>query len=132
MEFLAGGVVLALLALGMGVLVRRMLGGVWRLLCGRLLRPGPDRPALRLTRSRALARSESRRAATLAQEVARLRVEVRLARQAGPEPRFQRAKREFARRFHPDRVAPRASDRGVRIALFREFWAVLRGIERDR
>ncbi len=132
MATLLGGLVLALLLLGLGLLIRRMLRAAWAF-AQRLRRPhwrGFTLPALRLSRSRAFARAESERAARLAEEVARLRVELRLARQAPAEPRFQRAKREFARRFHPDRLPPRCPDRRLRIAMFQEYWAVLRGIER--
>ncbi|MDO9499753.1 hypothetical protein [Falsiroseomonas sp.] len=132
MATLLGGLVLACMLLGLGLLIRRMLRAAWALL-RRLRRPrwgGIAPPALRLSRSRAFARAEGERAARLAAEVARLRVELRLARQAPAEPRFQRAKREFARRFHPDRLPPRCPDRRVRIAIFQEYWAVLRGIER--
>ncbi|WP_439595290.1 hypothetical protein [Falsiroseomonas sp.] len=134
MEILAGGVVLALLVLGLGVLVRRLLRRLGMLLRGLLPQrpPGFQLRGLRLAHTRALVRSEQRRAAALAAEVARLRVELRLAQQGPAEPRFQRAKREFARRFHPDRLPPRSPERGVRIAIFREYWAVLRGIERSR
>lgn len=132
MGTLLGGLLLALLLLGLGLLIRRMLRAAWAFV-QRLRRPhwrGFTLPALRLSRSRAFARAESARAELLAAEVVRLRVELRLVRQAPAEPRFQRAKREFARRFHPDRLPPRSPDRRVRIAMFQEFWAVLRGIER--
>ena len=136
METLLGGLLLALLLLGLGRLIRRALraaSALLRSLWHRLRRPhwgGITLPALRLSRSRAFARAESERAARLAAEVARLKVELRLARSAPAEPRFQRAKREFARRFHPDRLPPRCPDRRLRIAMFQEYWAVLRGIER--
>ncbi|MBU8537690.1 hypothetical protein [Falsiroseomonas tokyonensis] len=136
MEILAGGVVLALLVLGLGMLVRRLLRRLAVLLRGLLTVParptGYQLRGLRLAHSRALVRSEQRRAEALAAEVMRLRVELRMAKQAPAEPRFQRAKREFARRFHPDRLPPRSPDRSIRIAIFREYWAVLRGIERSR
>ncbi len=45
---------------------------------------------------------------------------------------FQEAKREFARRFHPDRLPAGAPDRALRTAIFRDFWDVLRRIERRR
>ncbi|NKE47446.1 hypothetical protein HB662_21895 [Roseomonas frigidaquae] len=137
MATLVGGLVLALLLLGLGLLIRKALRGAWavlRSLWQRLQRPhrgGVTLRALRLSRSRAYARFEGERAALLAAEVARLRVELRLARIAPAEPRFQRAKREFARRFHPDRLPPRSPDRRIRVAMFQEYWAVLRGIERD-
>ncbi|NKC33683.1 hypothetical protein [Falsiroseomonas selenitidurans] len=120
------GLVMAALVLWLLHLLRRAVRAL-RGWAGLLRRPRLG--GLRLAYSRALARSESARAAALAAEVARLRVELRLAR--APEPRFQRAKREFARRFHPDRLPRRTPDRPLRIALFREYWAVLRRIERD-
>ncbi len=109
---------------------------------------------LRLRRMRAVMRAEAARATALAREVARLRAELRLARAerdeararlalAGrrgwpaarrqPRPdddRFQRAKREFARAFHPDRLSRGAPDRALRAAIFRDYWEALRRIER--
>lgn len=47
------------------------------------------------------------------------------------DARFQAAKRAFALRFHPDRsVGASPQERALRAALFREYWAVLRRIER--
>ncbi len=40
------------------------------------------------------------------------------------------AKRAFALRFHPDRLAAGGLERALRIAMFREYWAELRRIER--
>ncbi len=105
---------------------------------------------LRLRRMRAAARAEGERAAEAIAEVRRLRLELRrvraerdvaLARLAeAPRPRawfegteddrFQRAKRAFARRFHPDHAPGDAGERRLRARLFREFWQELRQIER--
>jgi hypothetical protein len=111
---------------------------------------------LRLTRLRALARHQDARAAAAAGELARLRAELRIAlaerdaaraelaqaaaarparrwpwrRPAGPDDRFQRAKRAFAMRFHPDRLSGNPAERAIRTMLFREHWAELRRIER--
>jgi hypothetical protein len=130
----------------------------WRLLCriGALLRAwprGPRRPGrrgaqlrgLRLRRSRAMLRAEGERSAKLTAEVRRLRAELALARaqrdaalarggaaQVPGHDLFQEAKREFARRFHPDRLPAGAPDRALRTAIFRDFWHVLRRIERRR
>lgn len=110
---------------------------------------------MRLTRSRALARSEGARAEALAAEVRLLRAELRLARAerdtaraelAGlgtvgrwpwrrrlpPDDRFLRAKREFALRFHPDRLPRGAADRKLRVAMFLDYWQALQRIERGR
>jgi hypothetical protein len=152
------GAVIALLLLLLGWWTWRML-----LMFGALLRRPWQRRArlparlrgLRLSRSRALARREARRegarAAAMAEELQRLRVELRIARAQRDDalaravradrqaPRrgagddlFQQAKREFARRFHPDRLPHGTRDRALRIALFRDYWEVLRRIERGR
>ncbi len=111
---------------------------------------------LRLSRSRAVARAEGERASALAEEVRRLRADLRLARAerdeargllalvtsdarsrmwrrrpAAPDQRFLLAKREFARRFHPDRLPQGARDRTLRAAIFTEFWTTLKRIERE-
>ena len=151
---------LAMLAGAMIALLLLLLGWwTWRMLLmfGALLRRPWQRRArlparlrgLRLSRSRALARREGARAAAMAQELQRLRVELRIVRAQRDDalaravradrqaPRrgagddlFQQAKREFARRFHPDRLPHGTRDRSLRIALFRDYWAVLRRIER--
>ncbi|MBU8545014.1 MULTISPECIES: hypothetical protein [Roseomonadaceae] len=126
MGYLAAGILLALMAWGLGRLVARLLHALTR------RRPLGRWRALRLARSKALVRSEQARAEALAAEVARLRLELRNARQApASEERFRRAKREFARRFHPDLLPRRSPERPLRIAIFREYWAVLRRIERE-
>ena len=124
-----------------------------------LLRRPRQRLALFLARlsrlkplpTRALARQEGPRAAALAEEVHRLRADLRIAlaerdlavalrmparrrialswRRARDE-RFQQAKQEFARLFHPDRLAPDDPERALRTAVFRDYWDVLRRIER--
>ena len=151
---------LAMLAGAMIALLLLLLGWwTWRMLLifGALLRRPWQRRArlparlrgLRLSRSRALARREGARAAAMAEELQRLRVELRIVRAqrddalaraeraARKAPRrragddlFQQAKREFARRFHPDRLPHGTRDRALRIALFRDYWEVLRRIER--
>ncbi len=126
MGYLAAGILLALLAWGLGRVVARLLRALTR------RRPLGRWRAARLARSKALVRSEQARAEALAAEVARLRQELRNARQApASEERFRRAKREFARRFHPDLLPRRSAERPLRIAIFREYWAVLRRIERE-
>ncbi|WP_237215538.1 hypothetical protein, partial [Falsiroseomonas oryziterrae] len=106
----------------------------------------------RLRRSRALARREGARSREATEEVRRLRAELRLVRaerdeaiarlgladaprgrwwlRRAPDDRFQRAKRAFALRFHPDRVPRDAPDRALRLAVFRDYWDALRRIER--
>lgn len=44
---------------------------------------------------------------------------------------FQRAKREFARMYHPDNVGGSSIERMVRAEIFKEFWAVLETIEKS-
>jgi hypothetical protein len=122
------GLLLALLLTGLWLLLR----AAWRGLRRRFTGPRLPPMALRLRRSRAAMRHEAERSATLAAEVARLRVALRLAERAPatPDDRFTRAKRAFALRFHPDRIIARGLERTVRVSLFREFWAELRRIER--
>jgi hypothetical protein len=150
------GCLLALLLVGLGTAFVRLVRGALGLL--RLpRRRGAALLArlrgLRLRRIRALARSERARAAAATEEVRRLRAELRLlraerdatlarmvaavtrpgsplGRQGRPDDRFQRAKRAFARRFHPDRLPPDAPDRRLRAALFREHWEELQRIGR--
>lgn len=129
------GVLLALLLVGLLALGMRLLRAARQALRRRPAVPRPLRlGALRLGRARALARAEGARAAALAQEVQRLRVELRLLRSgsAAADDRFRLAKREFARRFHPDTLPRSAPDRAIRGGIFREFWAVLKRIERGR
>lgn len=141
------GVLLALVLLLVGYAVMRMLrafAGLLRTL-GRP-RAGWRLRGLRLSRSRALAQAEGARATAMEAEVRRLRAELRLmraerdralsgnwerpARGTAPDDRFARAKREFAMRFHPDRLRSPALERSLRGAIFREYWGVLRRIER--
>ena len=129
------GVLLALLLVGLLALGMRLLRAARQMLRRRPAVPPRLRlSALRLGRARALARAEGARAAALADEVQRLRVELRLLRagSAAVDDRFLRAKREFARRFHPDKLPRGAPDRAIRSGIFREFWAVLKRIERGR
>ncbi|MFM2148387.1 MAG: hypothetical protein RLZZ187_693 [Pseudomonadota bacterium] len=131
------GVLLALLLVGLLALGMRLVRAGLRLFRRGQGQSVPRRLALRarrLGRARALARAEGARAAALAEEVQRLRVELRLLRAKGgaADDRFLRAKREFARRFHPDRLPRSAPDRALRTGIFREFWAVLKRIERGR
>lgn len=129
------GVLLALLLVGLLALGMRLLRAARQALRRRpAVRPRLRLSALRLGRARALARAEGARSAALADEVQRLRVELRLLRSgnAAADDRFRLAKREFARRFHPDKLPRGAPDRAIRGAIFREFWAVLKRIERGR
>lgn len=131
------GVLLALLLVGLLALGMRLVRAALQVLRrGRRFSVprGLALSALRLGRARALARAEGARSAALAEEVQRLRVELRLLRagSAAADDRFVRAKREFARRFHPDRLPRGAPDRAIRGGIFREFWAVLKRIERGR
>jgi len=131
------GVLLALLLVGLVALGMRLLRAALRVMRrgqGLSVPRGLALSALRLGRARALARAEGARSAALAEEVQRLRVELRLLRagSAAADDRFLRAKREFARRFHPDRLPRGAPDRAIRGGIFREFWAVLKRIERGR
>jgi hypothetical protein len=152
------GCLLAALLLWLGAVLLRLLRGVLGLLRMPRRRGAvllARLRGLRLRRSRALARTEGERAAAAEAELRRLRVELRLVRAerdealgrlsagdaarrsvwpwnraAAPDERFLRAKRAFAMRFHPDRLPRDATERAVRIALFREHWQELRRIER--
>jgi hypothetical protein len=154
---LAGCLVAALLVWMFATLLRLLRGVLGLLRMPR--RPGAVLLArlrgLRLRRSRALARAEGERAATAEAELRRVRTELRLARaerdealarlaasdaarrvilpwryRVAPDDRFLRAKRAFAMRFHPDRLPRDATERAVRIALFREHWQELQRIGR--
>ncbi|RAI57244.1 hypothetical protein [Roseicella frigidaeris] len=138
------GLLLALVLLGLGL-------SAWRLLRrgAALLRrlAAPARPAVaerrrawrrgrRLRVARAQARAQAARIAALTAELEASRRALRLARVAmarpgPPEPRFLRAKRAFARQFHPDRLRCAEPERGIRGAIFRQFWQELRRIERE-
>lgn len=131
------GVLLALLLVGLLALGMRLLRLALRMLRRERRFAVPyaiTRSGLRLGRARALARAEGARAAALAEEVQRLRVELRLLRSGSvaADDRFLLAKREFARRFHPDTLPRGAPDRAIRGGIFREFWSVLKRIERGR
>lgn len=130
---------------------------IWRLMCAvwRLLRQPRRRLAVIVARAGRLWPSRRRtpvgdsQQAQMAEEVARLKAELRVARaelavaQASQvrtplrlpwrrpvDDRFHEAKLAFARAFHPDRLAEDATDRAIRAAIFRDFWEVLRRIER--
>jgi hypothetical protein len=147
MHAMLAGAVLALLLFLAGRWAWRILRRLARWLHRPWPRALPSRlRGLRLSRSRARACREGARAAALMQEVERLRVELRIARaerdaalgrarrhllrRGGADILFQQAKRDFARRFYPDRLPPGARDRTLRVALFREYWEALRRIER--
>ena len=129
------GMILAGLVAGLCWLGWRVAMALRRLLPGpRLLRTAP----LRLARRRL--RHADDRAAALIAENRRLRLALRAARlplaqpplsEAPREARFAAAKRAFALRFHPDRINVRATERAIRIAMFKEHWAELRRIERQ-
>ena len=129
----------------------RALLGLLRAPWQRLALLGARLSRLKPVRTRALAREEGPKAAALAEEVSRLRADLRIAQAerdlavaiqaparraiALPWPRarderFQQAKQEFARLFHPDRLAPDDPERTLRTAIFRDYWRVLRRIER--
>ncbi|NOG69589.1 hypothetical protein [Roseicella sp. DB1501] len=147
------GILLALALLGLGLLaarlIRRFVALLRRLGGSRRRprrqgerhhgRPGPASPARlrgqRLRRARTRARAQAARIAALTAELERshraLRLaEAALARPGPPEGRFLRAKRAFALQFHPDRLRCAEPERGIRGAIFRQFWQELRRIER--
>ena len=154
MIFTLAGFALALLPVLAFYAAWRFLRAVFGLLRApwhRLALLGARLSRLKPARTRALAREEGPRAAALAEEVQRLRADLRIAqaerdlavalrapvrrRVALPwrrprDERFQQAKQEFARLFHPDRLAPDDPGRALRIAIFRDYWDVLRRIER--
>ncbi len=128
------GILLALLLAGLAWLLVRLLRRVREWLAG--WRPPPGR----LKVARALGRSQAARIAALTAELERSRLALRLAERElarlragrpGPDDRFLRAKRAFALRFHPDRVWASGTERALRRAIFQEFWAELRRIERE-
>lgn len=133
------GILLALVIAGLawglvrlGRWVRDLVRHPWR-------RPVPRLRAYRLRASRRLARSQSERIAALTEELEVLRLRLRQAERAREkgmpasrwEERFQRAKRLFALRFHPDRLRTASRlERNLRTAMFREYWSELQRIER--
>lgn len=128
------GILIALLLVGLGWALRRLLHGLRDWLAG--WRPLPGR----LKVARALGRSQAARIAALTAELERSRLALRLAERElarlragrpGPDDRFLRAKRAFALRFHPDRAGIPRGERAIRRAIFQEFWAELRRIERS-
>ncbi|MBV1797994.1 hypothetical protein [Siccirubricoccus sp. G192] len=135
------GILLALLLAGLASLGLRLLRALRRRLAW-LRRGGTPRCEAwrrtgRLGTARALGRSQAARIALLTAELERTRLALRLAeadRRRGNEAmandRFRRAKRAFALRFHPDRFAASGPERALRRAIFQEFWAELRRIER--
>jgi hypothetical protein len=125
------GILLALMLLWLGLLVRRG----WRAM-RRYLGPVAGRP-LRLSRS--IRRHQAERLETLGAELARTRRLLRTVERerdalragaAGPQSRFQRAKRAFALHFHPDRLRTHPEGR-IRRRIFQEFWPILQRIERS-
>jgi hypothetical protein len=142
------GVLVALLLVLIACALRRALQALAGLLRTARRPHGLRRlRGLRLSCSRALARAEGVRAAAMEAELRRLRTELRLLRaerdralarasagpsRRAPDDRFVRAKREFALRFHPDRLRVAAAERRLRSAIFSEYWDVLCRIERNR
>lgn len=129
------GVVLALVVAALGWALWRLARALRALLPAR--RPLKGAP-LRIARLR-LRRADAR-AGAQAEEIRRLRLALRQARQErdalrartapGARDRFTEAKRAFALRFHPDRLVGTGLERALRGAMFREYWAELRRIER--
>ena len=130
------GILLAGVILGLGWLLWRLGCLIRSLLPARApLKAAP----LRLARRRL--RHADSRAASMQEEIRRLRVALRHAEyerdrlKAAPQKptrdRFAEAKRAFALRFHPDRITAAALERAIRISIFREYWAELRRIERS-
>lgn len=146
------GTLIAILPVLVAYAIWRLVRALWRLLAQprrrfRVLVARAGR--LRLRRPRRPAAEDGPRAEALAAEVARLTTELRLARaqlavaeaaidrpalrlpwRRPADDRFHQAKLAFARAFHPDRLAEDAEDRAIRAAIFRDFWEVLRRIER--
>ncbi len=146
------GTLIAILPVLVAYAIWRLLRAIWR-----LLRRPRKRFSVVLARARRIrlprrqpAAVEQAAPAALVEEVARLKAELRLARaelalaeatkprggfrlpwKRPPDDRFQQAKLAFARAFHPDRLAEDAADRAIRTAIFRDFWEVLRRIERS-
>jgi hypothetical protein len=145
-----GGILLALLLLAGFLGLRRLWLGLVARLRGLWRAPGPARlRGWKLRGLRAGARRADARSAALAAEVTRLRLQLRATTQErdaalealaeegraarrgrAADRRFHDAKRAFALMFHPDRPGVPLRERGVRQAMFKEFWAELRRIER--
>jgi hypothetical protein len=137
------GVLLALILSGAAWSAWRVADGIAHLVGGWprvAASPGGAVRARRLHAARATAQVQSAQLAAMSTELLRTRAMLRLAqrerdllraREGGIDDRFPRAKRAFALRFHPDRVAGRGLEGTLRRALFQEYWTVLQRIERS-
>lgn len=147
------GTLIAILPVLVAYALWRLMRVAWRLLRQPRRRLGVLAARvgrLRLRWRRApLAGGKGPGTAVLAEEVARLKAELRVARaelalleaarpgtglrlpwQRPMDDRFIQAKLAFARAFHPDRLPDGLADTAIRAAIFKEFWDVLRRIER--
>lgn len=146
------GTLIAILPVLVAYALWRLMRMLWRLLRQPRMRFGvlvARAGRLRRRRSSTAVSGEGPDPAVMAEEVARLRAELRVARAelavleaARPgtgvrwpwrrpvDDRFHQAKLAFARAFHPDRLPEGAADSAIRAAVFKEFWDVLRRIER--
>ncbi|WP_439548104.1 hypothetical protein [Falsiroseomonas sp.] len=149
------GTLIAILPVLVAYALWRLMRVAWRLLRQPRMRLGVlaaqvGRLRLRLRWRRApLAVGDGPGTAVLAEQVARLKAELRVARaelalleaarpgtglrlpwQRPADDRFTQAKLAFARAFHPDRLPDGLADTAIRAAIFKEFWDVLRRIER--
>lgn len=146
------GTLIAILPVLVAYAIWRLMRALWRLLLTPRKRMGvllARAGRIRLRRAPAVVSEEGPRTTALAEEVARLKTELRVARaelalaeaakprgglrlpwQRPADDRFHQAKLAFARAFHPDRIPDDAEDRAVRAAVFKEFWDVLRRIEK--
>ena len=55
--------------------------------------------------------------------------DARPTRDGTADDKLRAAKRDFAKRFHPDRLPARSVERTVREEVFKEYWQVLQRIE---
>lgn len=144
------GTLIAILPVLVAYALWRLMRMLWRLLrqprmrfgvlvarAGRLRRrrpspavAGADTPALAEEVARLKAELRVARAELALLEAARPRTGLRLPWQRPVDDRFHQAKLAFARAFHPDRLPDGVADSAIRAAVFKEFWDVLRRIER--
>ncbi len=146
------GTLIAILPVLVAYALWRLMRMLWRLLRQPRMRFGvlvARAGRLRRRRPSPAVVGEGPDPAVLAEEVARLKAELRVARaelalleaarprtglrlpwQRPVDDRFHQAKLAFARAFHPDRLPEGVADTAIRAAVFKEFWDVLRRIER--
>jgi hypothetical protein len=125
-----------LLGFLLAILIVGLIWGLWRLFRAAiaLLSPCASLRATPLRLARRRLRRADAHAAAQAAEIRRLRLALRMHHRrctlSSDGDRFEQTKRAFALRFHPDHAGTSEPERSLRIAMFKEFWAELRRIER--